>query len=292
MARKRSAYLSRCGHVVREYHRIVFSDPIQISHTCSSKRKEPNNLRRLSLAISLLAILTHLGLAGRYFDARTGRFLEVDPNMRNYPAWSPYGYALNNPLAFIDPNGNDAVPIVFKDYKIQVWGFRLPYLGHAGVLLIDNKTGYTKYYEYGRYDQEGKGLVRTYAVPNVAIDSKTGLPTTESMNRVLAKISAKSGQGGDITGSYIKNDNFKEMNDFAKSRLEQNGKPDRTEYSILNNSCGTFVKDVMESGGVESPSIARPNAYIEEVREDHPKLDFDAQNKQTRIEEEKKNERD
>mgnify|MGYP007019933133 CR=1 FL=1 len=42
-------------------------------------------------------------------------------------------------------------------------------LGHAGVLLIDNKTGVTKYYEYGRYDKEGKGVVRTFAVPNVKI---------------------------------------------------------------------------------------------------------------------------
>ena len=76
-------------------------------------------MRHLLFTISLLALLTHLALAGRYYDARTGRFLQVDPNTRKYLAWSPYTYALDNPAKYVDPNGKDAIPIVFKDYKIK-----------------------------------------------------------------------------------------------------------------------------------------------------------------------------
>jgi RHS repeat-associated protein len=42
----------------------------------------------------------------RYYDDATGRFLTVDPLHGKYPGWSPYAYALNNPIKNIDPDGN------------------------------------------------------------------------------------------------------------------------------------------------------------------------------------------
>jgi hypothetical protein len=41
----------------------------------------------------------------RYYDARAGRFLSVDPASVKYPGWSPYHYTLANPLRYIDPTG-------------------------------------------------------------------------------------------------------------------------------------------------------------------------------------------
>ena len=45
----------------------------------------------------------------RYYDGTTGRFISVDPLASKYPSVSPYVYTLNNPLRFIDENGDSAV---------------------------------------------------------------------------------------------------------------------------------------------------------------------------------------
>jgi RHS repeat-associated protein len=182
----------------------------------------------------------------RYYDARIGRFLSVDSHTGRYVTWSPYTYALDNPLKYVDPNGKDAIPIVFKDYKISAFGVKWSGLGHAGILLIENKTGVTKYYEYGRYDKEGKGIVRQITVSDVVLDKKTGMPTTESLTKVLGQISKATGQGGDITGTYVKNDNFKEMNTYAQDQKAENANPNREKYSLTGNNCGTFVKETLE----------------------------------------------
>ena len=55
-------------------------------------------MRKFSGSVFLLVIFLQLALAGRYYDARTGRFLQIDPKAHKFPGWSPYSYGLDNPL--------------------------------------------------------------------------------------------------------------------------------------------------------------------------------------------------
>lgn len=54
-------------------------------------------------------VLSNLLFAGRYYDAATGRFLQVDPLASKYPSLSPYNYCANSPLIFIDPDGKKII---------------------------------------------------------------------------------------------------------------------------------------------------------------------------------------
>lgn len=181
----------------------------------------------------------------------------------------------------MDLDGEDAIYICFPDYKAN----GIPFTGHAGVLLIDNKTGVTKYYEYGRYDLENKGIVRNVRVPDVTI--KDGKPTTESLNKVLKFISKKSGHNGDIVGAYIISNKFKEMKTFSEQKIKENKNPKRKEYSITSNNCATFAEEVItQDETVDKPHIfinSPRNVVDEYIEEGSAKVEYDSKKETTVI---------
>jgi RHS repeat-associated protein len=46
----------------------------------------------------------------RIYDARIGHFVSTDPLEAKYPYLSPYAFAANNPIYFVDPDGRDIMP--------------------------------------------------------------------------------------------------------------------------------------------------------------------------------------
>ncbi len=191
------------------------------------------------------------------------------------------------------------IPIVFPDYKITIeiqraevdvfpWvkfdNFTTPAfkekvsnLGHAGILFINGKTGTTKYYEYGRYDQpEELGIVvKARNLPDAKIiDGRIDLV---SLKKTLSFISRVSGQSGRIQGVYIETDGkYDAMLKHAELRKSQNSFPKRRPYDILTNSCIHFVKEITEVAGVSTPWMIdpRPNSYIGEFRDDFADVDY------------------
>jgi len=84
----------------------------------------------------------------RSYDPRVGRWLSVDPKTHNTSliGWSPYHNAYNNPIHFIDEDGDIPLPFLVRQLKriSSVFGMRFHPIhkkmkGHAGVDLSANK---------------------------------------------------------------------------------------------------------------------------------------------------------
>jgi RHS repeat-associated protein len=75
---------------------------------------------------------TSYDFGARMYDPRVGRFLSLDPRIKDYPAWSSYVFVRNNPILRIDPTG-------MWDVEVHVCKDREKY-GY-GIAIVKNRSG-------------------------------------------------------------------------------------------------------------------------------------------------------
>ena len=56
----------------------------------------------------------------RVYDGRLGRFLSLDPKINEYPSWSPYIYAMDNPIRIVDIDGEGPGDGLYRVYIHRV----------------------------------------------------------------------------------------------------------------------------------------------------------------------------
>ncbi len=142
-------------------------------------------------------------------------------------------------------------------------------------LFIDGSKGTTKYYEYGRYN-DPKGRTRKIKINDVKLN-RTGHPTLATLSYSLSQISARSGQGGAISGAYIEvPGKYQLMLQYCLNRMRLNSVSSRKQYDLWSYSCNHFMQGVLVAAGVNVPSMIdpRPTSYIDEIRSDHRDLDY------------------
>jgi len=102
-----------------------------------------------------------IDFGARGYDARLGRFLSVDPRTESMPAWSPYSHCFNNPIRFVDKDGElPIIPLLLKagangaaDMLMQA--AMNYYFNPESVGDIEKSFGAVNYWQVGRSAAEG-----------------------------------------------------------------------------------------------------------------------------------------
>ena len=205
----------------------------------------------------------------RYLSAAQGRFTSADPTFLNIlrvvnpQRWNRYSYAVNNPLKYIDPDGQEAIAIRYPGYQVGIRGnFTLP-LGHAGVVIV-RKDGSTRYFEYGRYAGPD-GIVRNAGPSNVPTPAlkrdASGKFTAESMGGLLQTLSDAAGKSGPVDALVLDTTEIEDqvMEAYLESRQRQNSDPNRQKYSLWRgHHCGTLICDALAAAGRPTPGLTYP----------------------------------
>ncbi|MDR9399843.1 MAG: RHS repeat-associated core domain-containing protein [Psychroflexus sp.] len=83
----------------------------------------------------------------RYYNPKWSTWLSVDPLAEEFPSWSPYNFTMNNPIRYVDPDGQaplDIIDINKKTGQISITKAK----GNDIVRLVDNNK-VLKSYVYG-----------------------------------------------------------------------------------------------------------------------------------------------
>jgi RHS repeat-associated protein len=121
--------------------------------------------------------LNRYDYGARHYDAALGRFTTQDPLAEKYYSTSPYGYCLNNPVKFVDPDGKVVSP--YFDYDGNYLG--VDDQGFEGQIKITTSIQFASMKSTGNFNT------------GAALDLQNIVLSAKAMSNIYTKVLSEKG---------------------------------------------------------------------------------------------------
>jgi RHS repeat-associated protein len=203
----------------------------------------------------------------RYFSAAQGRFTSPDPinanilRVINPQRWNMYAYAVNNPLAYTDPDGRDAIAVNFQK--------QVPVGGHEGIISVhrDGRAQYASFGPRGGGRPFGEGEVKQQALSTVQFGGN-GLPTDASYTELVQQVAKIEGQDpSTVRMNYFKTSETETMalDAWIQRNKAASDRRQAASYDVTRQNCATFcIAGLIQGNAIENKGLSlTPNILFE-----------------------------
>lgn len=206
----------------------------------------------------------------RNYDPAIGRWMNIDTLAEKYSQWSPYNYTVNNPVLFVDPDGNDIIVLAHGPRsETSVDNGKSDghkhLVGHQAVLIGNDKTGWTYLsYDYDKGENKGSGAnsdndVYTKATFKTLDDFKNSEHNTFKEDYDDGKGTETSHRDGDgnIIQRYQEAFQITTDSETDKKMVEAGEKVFEKPWSVVSsigqaNQCTTVAEKSLNAGGLKN----------------------------------------